>query len=94
MGEPGIGVSASYSSLAARNRAYDDLGAILAEPTTVSSGLLHQMWKIETTRRFAIKQFNPEAVSRPGAGADYLSCESTARAMVRAGIPAMTSPTR
>lgn len=44
------------------------LGEVIAPPAPVSGGLLHKMFRVETTRGvFAVKILNPEVMTRPGA---------------------------
>lgn len=44
------------------------LGEVIAPPAPVSGGLLHKMFRVETTRGvFAVKRLNPEVMTRPGA---------------------------
>ena len=44
------------------------LGEIITPPAPVSGGLLHKMFRVETTRGvFAVKRLNPEVMTRPGA---------------------------
>jgi thiamine kinase-like enzyme len=67
-----------------------NLGVPLGHPTPVAGGLLHRMWRLETTIGiYAVKDLNPEIVSRPGVPDVYRASERIARSAAHAGIPAL-----
>lgn len=73
---------------------YFDLGNVEPTATQVTGGLMHKMWQVKTESGiFAIKQLNPEVISRPKARQDYLDSEKIARAMKQKGVPALTALT-
>ncbi|MDD2822747.1 MAG: phosphotransferase [Candidatus Daviesbacteria bacterium] len=69
---------------------YFDLGKVKPEVTQVTGGLMHKMWKVQAgSGIFAIKQLNPEVISRPKARQDYLDSEKVAQIMKDRGIPSV-----
>jgi Ser/Thr protein kinase RdoA (MazF antagonist) len=55
------------------------LGEIIVKPESISGGLLHRMYKIETTKgKYAIKALNPQIMMRPTAISNYIRSESIA----------------
>lgn len=68
------------------------LGKLLAEPQTVSGGLIHRMWRLTTTQgSFAVKQLNPAIMCKPGIQDAYRLSERIATDMAVHGIPAVTA---
>ncbi|TCZ79344.1 aminoglycoside phosphotransferase family protein [Paenibacillus albiflavus] len=56
-----------------------NLGEILKEPETISGGLLHRMFSVETTNgKYAIKALNPQIMARPTALNNYHRSERIA----------------
>jgi Ser/Thr protein kinase RdoA (MazF antagonist) len=71
------------------------LGATLREAQPVTGGLIHRMWRIETTEgSFAVKQLNPEIISQPGLYDRYRQTEQIATVMAAQGVPAVPALTR
>jgi len=71
-----------------------DIGELLGQPSPVSGGLLHRMWKLSTTTgHFALKILNPEIMSRAGVLSNYLLSERIAVAAATAGIPVVLAKT-
>jgi thiamine kinase-like enzyme len=70
---------------------YFQLGALLAEPLRVQGGLLHRMWRIETTQGvYALKQLSSHVgLDQPGVQARYEGTEQVAAEFAAAGIPAL-----
>lgn len=64
----------------------------LGEPLSASrvpGGLMHKMYRLETTRgTFALKLLSPEVMSRPGAASNFDRAESLEDALAGAGVPA------
>jgi thiamine kinase-like enzyme len=68
------------------------LGDPLAEPTVVTGGLLHRMWKLTTTQgTFAVKQLNAAIMKRPGIHDEYRLSEQVAATMAKQSIPALAA---
>lgn len=71
-----------------------DIGVPLIQPSPVTGGLLHHMWKLSTIEgQFALKILNPEIMSRAGVLSNYLLSERIAAAAASAGIPAVLAKT-
>lgn len=69
-----------------------DLGDPLTEPTVVTGGLLHRMWRLSTTRGdFAVKQLNAAIMKKPGIHDEYRLSEQVASMMAAHNIPALTA---
>ncbi len=65
------------------------LGEPLQEPQAVHGGLLHRMWRLQTSRgTFAVKQLNPAIMRKPEIRGAYRLTERVAAAMVTHGVPA------
>lgn len=63
---------------------------LLSEPKSLTGGLLHRMFRLETDKGvFAAKALNPEITARPEAAGNYRSAESIARTAEAAGLPAL-----
>src|SRR5579883_1262686 len=68
------------------------LGTPVAEPQVITGGLLHHMWRLETTQAtFAVKELNPEIMSRPTARKNYLLSERIAAAFQAEHLPAIAA---
>src|SRR5215469_6210464 len=68
------------------------LGTPVAEPQAITGGLLHSMWRLQTTQAtFAVKQLNPEIMSRPTARKNYLLSERIAAAFQAENLPAIAA---
>ncbi len=63
----------------------------LGEPLSasrVTGGLMHKMYRLETTRgTFALKLLSPEVMSRPDAASNFDRAESLEVALADAGVP-------
>lgn len=58
------------------------LGPILTEPTALSGGLLHKIFRLQTTSgTYAIKLLNPNILSRPEARQNFIDSERIATAL-------------
>src|SRR5215472_7036198 len=68
------------------------LGTPIAEPQVITGGLLHSMWRLETTQAtFAVKELNPEIMSRPTARKNYLLSERIAAAFQAENLPVIAA---
>ncbi|SRR5579871_462873 len=66
------------------------LGTALGEAQPVTGGLIHHMWRVETTQgRFAIKQLHPQIIGQPGLRDRYRLTEQIATALAARGVPAV-----
>ncbi len=75
--------------------AWLNLGMPVGTPSAVSGGLLHRMWRLETTNGvFAVKDLNPEIIASPGVPEVYRVSERIVRSAVAAGIPAIPAMQR
>ena len=55
------------------------LGELLNVPESISGGLLHRMYAVETTKgKYAIKLLNPQIILRPTAMRNYINSEKIA----------------
>ena len=64
------------------------LGDITASPQKVTGGLLHKMWKFTTDNRaYAVKQLNPDIMSKSGICAEYETSEQIAKQFAEQEIP-------
>src|ERR1019366_10456406 len=71
------------------------LGDPLKELQAVSGGLLHRMWRLDTTQgTFAVKQLNPVIMQKPHMLTSYRLSEHIAAEMASHGIPAVAALTR
>lgn len=62
----------------------------MAGPEKVAGGLLHRMWRVDTTSgAYAVKQLNAEVMKRPNIEQAYIRSESIAAAYAEAGVPAI-----
>ena len=69
-----------------------ELGELSTRPQVVPGGLLHQMWRLETTRgRYAVKQLNPAIMRKPGIEEAYRAAEHIALEMYRHEVPAVVA---
>ncbi|MCT4780212.1 MULTISPECIES: aminoglycoside phosphotransferase family protein [Exiguobacterium] len=69
------------------------LGSILAEPTALSGGLLHKMFRLQTTHgTYAIKLLNPNILSRPETRQNFITSERIVSALQNevAAVPALS----
>src|SRR3569832_171251 len=65
------------------------LGDIIGMPEAISGGLLHRMYRLETTQStYAIKALNPQIMSRPTAMQNYINSERIANLAAK-NIPAL-----
>ena len=68
------------------------LGKVLNEAIPVSGGLIHRMWKVDTSHgSFAIKELDAEIMKRPGIQESYIKSEEIAAALKSKNIPAETA---
>lgn len=64
------------------------LGAIQSPVESVSGGLLHRMYKVETDcGTYAVKHLNPEIMSRPGVFENFARAEKIEHRLEKEGIP-------
>ncbi|WP_152640119.1 protein kinase family protein [Virgibacillus necropolis] len=67
-----------------------EIGIPLRPPQSVTGGLLHHMWRIDTKSGiFAVKVLNPEIMSRPDAKRNYRLSERIAQVAYSNGIHAV-----
>ena len=65
-----------------------ELGRPLSEPAAVSGGLLHRMFRLETTTGiYAVKLLNPEIMRRPGVLENYRRAEELESLLEAKGLP-------
>ena len=68
------------------------LGNPLQEPQAVSGGLLHRLWRLDTTQgTFALKQLNAAIMQKPFIHESYRLSEEIAAAMATHGVPAVAA---
>jgi Ser/Thr protein kinase RdoA (MazF antagonist) len=68
------------------------LGTPIGNVQAVSGGLLHHMWRLNTTSgTYAVKELDPTFIAHPGAVAFFENTERIASLMARAGIPAVAA---
>ena len=68
------------------------LGTITGEISPVSGGLMHKVYKIQTTTgTYAVKCLNPEIMSRPDAMKNYAEAERLERILEDNGIPVVAA---
>jgi aminoglycoside phosphotransferase (APT) family kinase protein len=68
------------------------LGNPLQEPQAVSGGLLHGLWRLNTTQgTFALKQLNAIIMQKPFIYDSYRLSEDIAQAMASQGVPAVVA---
>ncbi len=68
------------------------LGNRLKELQAVSGGLLHRLWRLDTTQgTFAVKQLNAAIMKKPHIRNAYRLSEHVAQAMATHGIPAVAA---
>lgn len=64
------------------------LGKLICPPLSVSGGLMHKMYRVETTRGvYAVKHLNPEIMKREKARADYEQAEMLEKILEKAKLP-------
>lgn len=69
-----------------------ELGEVLLPQKPITGGLLHKMWRLETSKGvYAVKVLNPEIMRRPNILPVYIESERIAREAFEAGIPAITA---
>lgn len=65
------------------------LGEPLHGPQAIQGGLLHRLWRLQTSHGiFAVKQLNPAIMRKPDIRDDYRLTERIAAAMAVQGVPA------
>lgn len=70
---------------------HSDLGDLVSSPTSISGGLLHRMYAVETTTgKYAVKLLNPSIMIRHTAMKNYINSEKIAH-LVSKKIPALPS---
>lgn len=69
------------------------LGGLLTEPTPVTGGFHHRMWRLETDNGYyAVKQLASDVnLEQPEVACHYESSEAVSRSFKRKGIPAVTA---
>jgi Ser/Thr protein kinase RdoA (MazF antagonist) len=69
-----------------------DLGGPTGDLLGVPGGLLHRLWRLDTTQgAFAVKQLNPAVMRRPHVRAAYCLSEQIAAEMATHGVPAVAA---
>ncbi len=67
-----------------------ELGTIIGDATSVNGGLIHKMWRINTSHgRFAIKELNAAIMQRPNIREHYCQTEIISAAIACQKIPAI-----
>ena len=70
------------------------LGQPTGEPVAVAGGLLHRMFRLETsTGVYAVKLLNPEIMRRPTALGNYHQAEELEALLDRKGLPVLSAMT-
>lgn len=65
-----------------------ELGQLISMPASVSGGLMHRMYRLETTSgTYAVKLLNPEIMRRPDALANYRRAEALEALLEGRGLP-------
>ncbi|WP_335872658.1 hypothetical protein [Bacillus sp. 2205SS5-2] len=65
------------------------LGKLVNDPKSISGGLLHRMYAIETTEgKYAVKLLNPQIMIRPTALKNYINSEKISN-FVSNNVPAL-----
>jgi aminoglycoside phosphotransferase (APT) family kinase protein len=68
------------------------LGDPVSAPQAVTGGLLHHMWRLETTQgTFAVKELNREIIDRPGARKNYVLSEQITAAFQAKNLPVVAA---
>lgn len=68
------------------------LGTVLNDAIPVSGGLIHRMWRVDTSHgSFAVKELDAEIMKRPGIKESYIKSEEIAAALKSENIPAETA---
>ncbi|MCR4940824.1 MAG: GNAT family N-acetyltransferase [Treponemataceae bacterium] len=64
------------------------LGKLLAEPSPLSGGLMHRMYKVQAeTGTYAVKCLNPQIMKRPGVFENYARAEKLEDILEEEGLP-------
>ncbi len=64
------------------------LGEVIGDITSVSGGLMHKMYRVDTTTgTYAVKCLNPEIMKRPGVMDNYARAERFERILEEKGLP-------
>ena len=70
------------------------LGKILPPVTPVSGGLMHRMYRVNTSdRSYAVKHLNPDIMARSDAMENYRKAETLEKIIEDAGIPVVAAVT-
>lgn len=70
------------------------LGRPMSEPTVVSGGLLHRMFRLETSMGvYAVKLLNPEIMARPGVLDNYRRAEALESLLEQKALPILAAMT-
>ena len=84
--EPSALAEAAIQEICARL----NLGLPAGTPIAVNGGLLHRMWRLETsTGVYAVKDLNPEIIAHPGVPEVYRVSERIVRSVAAAGVRAV-----
>ena len=68
------------------------LGTMESPITPVSGGLMHKMYKVQTTTgTYAVKSLNPEIMSRSGVMENYAEAERLERILEEKGLPVVAA---
>lgn len=71
-----------------------NLGDLTAEPTRLTGGLMHKMYRIVTDSGvYAIKCLNPHVMARPTAAANFAAAEELERKLESADLPLLPALT-
>lgn len=88
-----MSLTEKYTTLFEKISIQLELGPILTEPTALSGGLLHKMFRLQTTSgTYAIKLLNPSILSRPEARQNFIDSERIVNALAGKvfALPALT----
>lgn len=71
-----------------------NLGALTEEPTRLTGGLMHKMYRVATTSGvYAVKHLNPHVMARPTAAAHFAAAEAIERKLEETALPLLPALT-
>lgn len=71
-----------------------NLGKLTAEPTRLTGGLMHKMYRVATASGFyAVKCLNPHVMARPTATANFAAAEELERQLEQTDLPLLPALT-
>lgn len=71
-----------------------NLGALTEEPTRLTGGLMHKMYRVATTSGvYALKHLNPHVMARPTAAANFAAAEELERKLEKSPLPLLPALT-